>query len=112
MAGDWTEEITHVAGTDLAIIKGGQGMERLTNALYESLSTRGATGNVDRRERDYAEFGSSLPWAMAQHRGVPERNLPSRLLLVMNDALQLTLQKVWQGTLVGLVKAGLAERRR
>src|SRR6202011_3588233 len=25
MAGDWSEEITHVAGTDLAIIKGGQG---------------------------------------------------------------------------------------
>src|SRR5207244_3882896 len=39
MAGDWTEEITHVAGTDLAIIKGGQGKPLLV--LHEEMGHPG-----------------------------------------------------------------------
>src|ERR1700675_4240577 len=39
MAGDWSEEITHVAGTDLAIIKGGQGKPLLV--LHEEMGHPG-----------------------------------------------------------------------
>ena len=39
MASDWSEEITHVAGTDLAIIKGGQGKPLLV--LHEELGHPG-----------------------------------------------------------------------
>ena len=39
MAGDWTEEITHVAGTDLAMIKGGQGKPLLV--LHEEMGHPG-----------------------------------------------------------------------
>ena len=36
---EWTEEITHVAGTDLAVIKGGQGKPLLI--LHEELGHPG-----------------------------------------------------------------------
>jgi hypothetical protein len=39
MAGEWTEEITRVAGTHLAIIKGGQGKPLLV--LHEEVGHPG-----------------------------------------------------------------------
>lgn len=86
-------------------------MLRLHDDLYPSFVRKGAKGNIDRRERDFAEWGSSDPKARWHHEGVQGRNLPSRQILVVNDARRRSLQKTIQRGLVKEMReTGLVQR--
>lgn len=61
-------------------------IEQLTGALGLSLIMKDAPHAIDRvTADDIIEYGSDILYAMAQHAGVPARNLPPRVLISLTQ---------------------------
>lgn len=84
----------------------------LTEDMRKSFMVKGAKDNIDRRERNFAEFGSSDRKARWHQEGVPSRHLPQRQLVVINDPRRKALQKAIQRSLVKSMSdgSGLVQR--
>lgn len=82
-----------------------------TGDMKRSFTKKGAKDNIDRRERNYAEWGSTDRKARFHQEGVPSRHLPQRVILIVNDPRRLALQKAIQRALVREMKdTGLVQR--
>lgn len=78
-------------------------LERLTDALYDSLTKQAAHSVVEISDKE-AAFGTDLPYAKAQHFGHPPRNLPSRPLIDLSDTQLKSLGDAMKKAIVGKVK--------
>lgn len=59
-------------------------LERLSDRLYKSLTGQTSDSIVEINKKD-AKFGTSLPYAKAQHFGAPSKNLPSRPIIDLSE---------------------------
>lgn len=79
------------------------GVEIASEKLYKSLTgeTADTVTRIDKRE---AAFGTSLPYAKAQHFGYSPRNLPSRPLIDLSDLQLKRMGDAMRKEIVGQVK--------
>jgi phage gpG-like protein len=85
------------------------GLERYSDRLYKSLTGKDAPDSISRITNTTAEFGTSVPYAKAQHFGYKPRNLPARPLIDLSgiqvEAMASAMQKA---TVRQLKKSGFA----
>lgn len=79
------------------------GIEVASEALYKSL-TRKTGDSVKEIEPLNAKFGTTLPYAKAQHFGVSSKNLPARPLIDLSDEQLKEMKKEMRKEIVGEIK--------
>lgn len=78
----------------------GQSILQASGDLFESLTSPEAFGAVIRPEANELTLGTTIPYALAHHRGAPGRNLPARPLISLTEDHKRRLQKEIQRGLV------------
>lgn len=79
------------------------GIERRSDRLYKSL-TGDRENSVTKIGKKEAVFGTSLPYAKAQHYGYEPRNLPSRPLIDLSDKQLKKIFDVMKKEIYGAIK--------
>ena len=79
------------------------GVERATDKLYKSLTGK-TSDSVERIDKQEAVFGTTVPYAKAQHYGSQKQNLPSRPLIDFSDEQLKEIGKVIRKEIAGEVK--------
>lgn len=103
VGGKWPE-LTHSYATFKAIAFPSQTILKASNSLFDSLTSPEASGAIIRPERDELTLGTSIPYALAHHRGSPNRNLPKRSLNPLTETGKRKMQKAIQAPLVQFIR--------
>lgn len=82
----------------------GQSILQADGDLFESLTSPEAFGAVIRPEANELTLGTTIPYALAHHRGAPGRNLPARPVISLTEDDKRRMQKEIQRGLVRFIR--------